>query len=355
MASPRRYQKKYSPYGSPNNKIWLKKNNRTYYYRYRPASAPPLQLVSSADKLKKAKQAALRLIYSPMWKTWNGVKPERVFRKALQSVGKKPKYQWTRRWINSLPDPTTSPAHKGPRTPPGTPPATPLEDNEPPTATSPDTEKKISRIMEEEEADAAKTPLSRKNLGARRKLCYSGIQEANQGLEDESSSNGEEDCGVHPLVVTPLGTPKKRIYMEYSPISSASLPISPTRSTGTIPTSELLDSPGSPVSINTSELLGDSPVSAQPSTALQCPTPPHYAYYSSFTPLLDQLIDFSEEMDEHETKMEKARQDLEDACRYFRQAVNGQEEEDANNNQDEEDNAQNKDAEPLEVDLTDQD
>ncbi len=92
----------------------------------------------------------------------------------------------------------------------------------------------------------------------------------------------------------------------------------------------------------------------QPSTALQCPTPPHYAYYSSFTPLLDQLIDFSEEMDEHETKMEKARQDLEDACRYFRQAVNGQEEEDANN-QDKEDNAQDKDAGPPEVDLTDQD
>jgi hypothetical protein len=239
MRPSRRAQKRCSPYGSPKNKIWLKKTSRSYYSRYRPASTLPAQLVTSKDKMRKVKQVAQGLVYTPMWKTWNGVKPEVLLKKALLVAGQKPKRVWSQKYLASKKP--RSPSTQRDKTPQQ--PETPTDRREPPSPTIPSTEVRFVRELDEKEAEEEQTPQGDKTTVAKRQLFTTPQQEVvdmepNQGIQEDL----EEEKSPQPLAVTPPGSPRGSFdHLLDSPVS----PNSPGASVRSFNTDDLLNSPES--------------------------------------------------------------------------------------------------------------
>jgi hypothetical protein len=70
-------------------KVFLKPNQRAYYFQQTRAITPPKVLKSASDKLLAAKWAARALIASEGWNIWKGNGAYRVFANALKEAGVK--------------------------------------------------------------------------------------------------------------------------------------------------------------------------------------------------------------------------------------------------------------------------
>jgi hypothetical protein len=70
-------------------KIFLRPNQRSYYFQEVHIATPPRVLVSAADKLWAARYAAKALITSAGWEIWRDSGAYRIFARALKDVGVK--------------------------------------------------------------------------------------------------------------------------------------------------------------------------------------------------------------------------------------------------------------------------
>ncbi len=201
MTSPKETSKKggkkeISPQFSPTGKIFLGKSNRKYFFRQK-RKTPPQGMATAFDRRKWATYEASGMLYSPMWRTWRGVRSEKLFGKAVKSMGKspkrpavKPKNRWITSWCLNT--------RKSPTTPPGGAPTTPVGASQPPTPTLPE-----NRLLPVSDNNNGETPGRVVKSDPRKELFNTGA----------SGSQGELSPG---LGVNPM----------YSPISSGSFHLS---------------------------------------------------------------------------------------------------------------------------------
>ena len=256
MTSPKEANKKggkkeISPQFSPTGKIFLGKSNRKYFFRQK-RKTPPQGVATTFDRRKWATYEASGMLYSPMWRTWRGVRSEKLFGRAVRNMGKspkrpvmKPKNKWITSWCLNT--------RKSPATPPGGAQTTPVGASQPPTPTLPE-----KRMIPGVDNNNGGTPGRVVRGDSRKELFNTGA----------SGSQGETSPG---LGVNPM----------YSPISSGSLHLSSgsskqwrsnsresTRSYSRKNNSTSPDSPGesyqgvgSPPGSPVIETLGSSPLS----------------------------------------------------------------------------------------------
>jgi len=268
MTSPQaakgRGSKKVSPPFSPTNKTWLSKSNRKYYFRMR-RSTPPSPAIRAMEARRKDCQEEVGLMYSPMWRTWRGVRCENLLGRAVKSIKRtptrsiaKPKRRWAAAWCARARSNPATPAGSATNTPEREP--TPVEAavGTPEGAPTPPSPTQAERSL-------PRDPTNNNESTPIRTVEEPKWRELFPRTESKAGSERSPSLGVHPLY-SPITPGSFRLESEMSdqwrPLSTATTASVESRSESSADSpKESYQGIGSPPLSPVVETLGSSPMS----------------------------------------------------------------------------------------------